>query len=98
MAAKFPLTRGETNACSLMTWGFDPFISSASPYEGAYLAVVESLCRLAAAGADLKKCWLSFQEYFGKPGNDPKRWGASGRGPAGGSGCADGFWRRGHWR
>ena len=75
MAAKFPLMRGETNACSLMTWGFDPFISSASPYEGAYLAVVESLCRLVAAGADLKKCWLSFQEYFGKPGNDPRRWG-----------------------
>ncbi|MCR4818474.1 MAG: phosphoribosylformylglycinamidine synthase [Fretibacterium sp.] len=74
-AMKFPLTHGETNACSIMTWGFDPFISSASPYEGAYLAVVESLCRLAAAGADLKKCWLSFQEYFGKPGNDPRRWG-----------------------
>ncbi|MCR5347954.1 MAG: phosphoribosylformylglycinamidine synthase [Fretibacterium sp.] len=75
MAAKFPLMRGETNNCSVMTWGFDPFISSDSPYEGAYLAVVESLCRLAAAGVDLKKCWLTFQEYFGKPGNDPRRWG-----------------------
>ena len=77
MAAKLPLLRGETEACSLMAWGFDPYISSASPYDGAYLAVVESVCRLAATGADLGdgKCWLSFQEYFGKPGNDPKRWG-----------------------
>ena len=75
MAAKFPLTRGETNTCSVMAWGFDPFQSSASPYDGAYLAVVESLCRLAASGAKLDKCWLSFQEYFGKPGTDPRRWG-----------------------
>ena len=75
MAAKIPLPEGETTTCSVMAWGFDPFRSSASPYDGAYLAVVESVCRLAAAGADLTACALSFQEYFGRPGNDPRRWG-----------------------
>ena len=47
MAAKIPLPEGETTTCSVMAWGFDPFRSSASPYDGAYLAVVESVCRLA---------------------------------------------------
>ena len=64
MAAKIPLPEGETTTCSVMAWGFDPFRSSASPYDGAYLAVVESVCRLAAAGADLAACALSFQEYY----------------------------------
>ena len=75
MAAKIPVSEGETTTCSVMAWGFDPFRSSASPYDGAYLAVVESVCRLAAAGADLTACALSFQEYFGRPGDDPRRWG-----------------------
>ena len=75
MAAKIPVSEGETTTCSVMAWGFDPFRSSASPYDGAYLAVVESVCRLAAAGADLTACALSFQEYFGRPGGDPRRWG-----------------------
>ena len=77
MVAKVPLTGGQndTNACSAMAWGFDPFLSSASPYDGAYMAVVESLCRLAAVGVPLESCHLSLQEYFGRPGADPRRWG-----------------------
>lgn len=75
MAAKIPVLNGETDTCSLMAWGFDPFISSKSQYDGAYLAVIESICKLAATGADLNKCWLSFQEYFGRPDNNPERWG-----------------------
>ena len=77
MVAKIPLTGGQndTNACSAMAWGFDPFLSSASPYDGAYMAVVESLCRLAAVGVPLESCHLSLQEYFGRPGADPRRWG-----------------------
>ena len=77
MVAKIPLAGGQndTNACSAMAWGFDPFLSSASPYDGAYMAVVESLCRLAAVGVPLESCHLSLQEYFGRPGADPRRWG-----------------------
>lgn len=75
MVAKIPVPHGETDDCSLMAWGFDPYVSSASPYDGAYWAVVESVCRLAATGARLDRCWLSFQEYFGRPGTDPRRWG-----------------------
>ena len=77
MVAKIPLMGGhnDTSACSAMAWGFDPFLSSTSPYDGAYMAVVESLCRLAAVGVPLESCHLSFQEYFGRPGADPRRWG-----------------------
>ncbi|MBR1603880.1 MAG: phosphoribosylformylglycinamidine synthase [Synergistaceae bacterium] len=75
MAAKLPVLNSNTNICSLMAWGFDPFISSKSPYDGAYLAVIESISKLAAAGADLSKCWLSFQEYFGRVDDKPERWG-----------------------
>ena len=75
MAAKLPLASGETNTCSLMSYGFDPALSSADPYAGAYLAVVSSLAKLVSAGADLSQCWLSFQEYFPKPGQQPERWG-----------------------
>ncbi|MBR2208446.1 MAG: phosphoribosylformylglycinamidine synthase subunit PurQ, partial [Synergistaceae bacterium] len=75
MAAKIPVGNHETDTCSVMSWGFDPYISEKSPFDGAYLAVLESLCKIIATGANLKKCWLTFQEYFGKPGDDPKRWG-----------------------
>ncbi|MBO4563585.1 MAG: phosphoribosylformylglycinamidine synthase [Clostridia bacterium] len=64
MAAKFPVPDGNTSTCSVMAYGFDPYISEASPYYGAYTAVVQSLSKLAAAGADMDECWLSFQEYF----------------------------------
>lgn len=75
MAAKLPLLRGETDACTLMAWGYDPLLSEASPYAGGYGAVVRSLCKLAATGAPLEERYLSFQEYFGKPGKEATRWG-----------------------
>lgn len=75
MAAKLPLTRGDTDTCSVMSWGFDPDLSEQSPYRGAYLAVLSSVQKLVAAGAPLDDCYLSFQEYFGKPGDTPSRWG-----------------------
>jgi len=75
MAAKLPLLDGETSACTVMAWGYDPYLAEASPYSGAYAAVVHSVAKLVAAGAPLGDCYLSFQEYFGKPGNDPLRWG-----------------------
>ena len=64
-----------TDDCSLMAWGFDPYLSSESPYHGAYTAVVESVSKLIASGAEFKDVYLSLQEYFEKPGRDPKRWG-----------------------
>ena len=64
-----------TDTCSLMSWGFNPMISSASPYHGAYLAVVESVSKLIASGASFRDVYLSFQEYFEKPGTERKRWG-----------------------
>jgi phosphoribosylformylglycinamidine synthase len=75
MAAKIPLINGETKTCSLMSWGFDPEISSASPYHGAVFAVVHSLAKIIAAGGNRKDCWLSFQEYFERLRDEPSRWG-----------------------
>jgi phosphoribosylformylglycinamidine synthase len=75
MAAKIPLTEGETSTCSVMSWGFDPYLSELSPFHGAYRSVVSSVQKLVAAGAPLDDCYLSLQEYFGKPGNQPSRWG-----------------------
>ncbi|MDY2959711.1 MAG: phosphoribosylformylglycinamidine synthase [Hornefia sp.] len=69
------MEKGNTDTCSIMSWGFNPEISSASPYHGAYLAVVESVSKLIAAGATYKDIYLSFQEYFEKPGAKPGRWG-----------------------
>ncbi|HWR19695.1 MAG TPA: phosphoribosylformylglycinamidine synthase [Clostridia bacterium] len=75
MAAKLPVSEGETNACSFMAWGYDPYLSEDSPYSGAYAAVVSSIVKLVAAGAPLDDCYLSFQEYFGRPNREPSRWG-----------------------
>ncbi|MCL2272763.1 MAG: phosphoribosylformylglycinamidine synthase [Treponema sp.] len=75
MAAKIPILNGETNTCSLMSWGFDPYLSSQNPYYGAVFAVVHSLAKIIASGGSRKKCYLSFQEYFEKLGGDPERWG-----------------------
>ena len=61
--------------CSLMSYGFDPFISESSPFDGAYLAVLDSLCKIIASGGNLTHCWLTLQEYFGKPGTNPEKWG-----------------------
>ena len=75
MAAKIPVLNGETNTCSLMGWGFNPFISEKSPYHGAIHAVVESVAKIVAIGGSQKKCWLTFQEYFERTQNNPERWG-----------------------
>ena len=75
MAHKVSLEKGETDTCSLMAYGYNPFITSKSPYHGAYLAVVESVAKLIASGAKFEDVYLTFQEYFEKPMKDPKRWG-----------------------
>ena len=75
MVHKIPVEQGETDTCSVMAWGYNPFITEKNPYHGAYLAVVESVSKLIAAGAEFSDVYLTFQEYFEKPGKDPKRWG-----------------------
>ena len=75
MAAKIPVLKGETSTCSLMGWGFNPVISEHSPYHGAIYAVIESVAKVIAAGGTRKQCWLTFQEYFERTQNNPKRWG-----------------------
>lgn len=75
MVAKIPVLHGETNTCSVMAWGFNPYISEQSPYHGAMYAVIESVAKAIAVGGSYKKCWLTFQEYFERTQNDPKRWG-----------------------
>ncbi len=75
MAHKISLEKGETDDCSLMSWGYNPFITEKSPYHGAYLAVIESVCKLIATGAEFKDVYLTFQEYFERPLKDGKRWG-----------------------
>ncbi len=75
MVHLIPVEKGRTDAASFMAWGGDPHIAEKSPYHGAYLAVVESVSKLVAAGAGFEDVYLSFQEYFLKPRKDPKRWG-----------------------
>ncbi len=75
MAAKIPVLHGETTTCSLMSYGFNPFLSETSPYHGAIAAVTESLAKLVATGGSYKKTYLTFQEYFEKTNNNPSRWG-----------------------
>ncbi len=75
MVHKISVEEKHTDTCSYMSWGYNPFISEKSPYHGAYLAVVESVSRLIASGASFEDVYLTFQEYFEKPGTDAKRWG-----------------------
>jgi phosphoribosylformylglycinamidine synthase len=75
MVAKLPLLEGDTDVCTYMSWGFNPCISSWSPFHGAAYAVTESVCKAVAAGAHLSDIRLTLQEYFPKLGNDPARWG-----------------------
>ncbi len=75
MVQKISVEKGHTDDCSLMSWGYNPYLTEQSPYHGAYLAVVESVCKLIASGAEFKDVYLTFQEYFEKLGKDPKRWG-----------------------
>ena len=75
MVQKISVEKKHTDDCSLMAWGYNPFITEKSPYHGAYLAVVESVCKLIATGAEFKDVYLTFQEYFERLGKDGKRWG-----------------------
>ncbi|MDR3334200.1 MAG: phosphoribosylformylglycinamidine synthase [Treponema sp.] len=75
MAAQLPVLSGNTRTCSLMSYGYDPFLTEQSPFHGAYCAVVESVTKIVAAGGTRKECYLSFQEYFEKLDADPVRWG-----------------------
>ena len=75
MVQKISVEKGETDDCSLMSWGYNPFISEKSPYHGAYLAVVESVSKLIAAGAKFEDVYLTFQEYFERLGRDEEKWG-----------------------
>ncbi len=75
MVQKIPVEVGHTENCSFMSWGYNPYVTEASPYHGAYLAVVESAARLVATGAAFRDVYLTFQEYFARPGKDAARWG-----------------------
>ena len=75
MVAKIPLLKGETDTATVMSYGFVPKISRWSPFHSAAFAVTESLAKLAAVGCNPKDARLTFQEYFEKLGNEPKRWG-----------------------
>ena len=75
MVNKISVEKKHTDSCSYMAWGYNPFITEKSPYHGAYLAVIESVSKLVAAGAEFKDVYLTFQEYFVKPMKDGKRWG-----------------------
>ncbi|MBQ9196512.1 MAG: phosphoribosylformylglycinamidine synthase [Clostridia bacterium] len=75
MAQKISVEKKHTDDVSLMAWGYNPFITEKSPYHGAYLAVIESVSKLIASGAAFRDVYLTFQEYFEKPGQDGKRWG-----------------------
>ncbi|PHV72277.1 phosphoribosylformylglycinamidine synthase [Sporanaerobium hydrogeniformans] len=75
MVAKIPVLEGETTAATYMTHGFDPKLSESSPFHGALYAVVESVAKLVALGANYKKTYLSFQEYFERLGEDSSKWG-----------------------
>ncbi|MBE6970967.1 MAG: phosphoribosylformylglycinamidine synthase [Ruminococcaceae bacterium] len=75
MVHRVSVEQGHTDDCSFMAWGYDPYISEKSPYHGAYLAVVESVSKMVAAGAKFEDVYLSFQEYFERLRTDAKRWG-----------------------
>ena len=75
MIAKLPVLRGKTNTVTMMSYGFDPYLSTWSPYHGSVYAVLHSVAKIAASGGDVTKIRLTFQEYFERLGTDPYRWG-----------------------
>ncbi|MBP5540360.1 MAG: phosphoribosylformylglycinamidine synthase [Bacteroidales bacterium] len=75
MVAELPTLSDKSNTVTIMSYGFDPYLSSWSPFHGAVYAVVDSVAKVAAAGGDTAKVRLTFQEYFKKLGQDPYRWG-----------------------
>ncbi len=74
MVAKLPVLKGTSDTVTMMSYGFDPFISSWSPYHGAIYAVLESMAKIVAAGGDYKKIRFTFQEYFRRMSEEPSRW------------------------
>ncbi len=74
MVAKLPVLEGKTDTVTMMSYGFDPYLSSWSPYHGAVYAVVSSVARIAASGGDCRKIRFTFQEYFRRMTEDPARW------------------------
>ncbi|MGN8800524.1 phosphoribosylformylglycinamidine synthase [Candidatus Merdisoma sp. HCP28S3_D10] len=74
MVAKLPVLKGKTDVVTMMSYGFDPYLSSWSPYHGAVYAVIESVARIVAAGGDYSKIRFTFQEYFRRMTGDPHRW------------------------
>lgn len=75
MACKIPVLDGYSKDCSIMTSGFNPYISSWSPFHGAYYSIIEAVTKIVTMGASFDNVRLTLQEYFEKLGNDPKRWG-----------------------
>ena len=75
MIAKLPVLKGKTDTITMMSYGLDPYLSSWSPYHGSVYAVLTSVAKIAAAGGDVSKIRLTFQEYFKRLGTDPYRWG-----------------------
>ena len=74
MVAKLPVLEGKTDTVTMMSYGFDPYLSSWSPYHGAIYAVLESIARIVSAGGDYRKIRFTFQEYFRRMSEDPARW------------------------
>ncbi len=74
MVAKLPVLKGKTDVVTMMSYGFDPYLSSWSPYHGAIYAVTESMVKIVAAGGDYSKIRFTFQEYFRRMTEDPERW------------------------
>ncbi len=74
MVAKLPVLQGKTDTVTMMSYGFDPYLSSWSPYHGAVYAVMESMAKIVASGGDFSKIRFTFQEYFRRMTSDPERW------------------------
>ncbi len=74
MVAKMPVLHGKTDTVTMMSYGFDPYLSSWSPYHGAVYAVTQSMARIVAAGGDYRKIHFTFQEYFRRMTSEPSRW------------------------
>ena len=74
MVAKLPVLEGKTDTVTMMSYGFDPYLSSWSPYHGAVYAVTESMAKIVASGGDFSKIRFTFQEYFRRMTSDPERW------------------------
>lgn len=75
MIAKLPVLKGKCDTVTMMSYGFDPYLSSWSPYHGSIYAVISSVAKIVACGGDFTKIRFTFQEYFRRLGTDAKRWG-----------------------